>query len=229
MIQYLWCEDRGAGFQFREKLCGTLYPEMVVETKMNNSGLRRAAGRICDDGNQYYILLDTAVDNPDVLREHLQLKKSTEGKENVRILGIHSFEFALLSFEMLEQWVFDEKDDLRTKRRNYLQAKDLLVRFIVSGGSPRELTDLKALLNYPENRNTEQLCAGILYGITRNTGFETDKGTLGACFYKSCCELSGRQPDDICGLDKNRITAERKMREIFSHSAIQSAFMKAGL
>ena len=33
----------------------------------------------------------------------------------------------------------------------------------------------------------------MLFAITRNTGFETDKGTLGACFTVDCCDWSERQ------------------------------------
>ena len=33
----------------------------------------------------------------------------------------------------------------------------------------------------------------MLFAIARNTGFETDKGTLGVCFTVDCCDWSERQ------------------------------------
>lgn len=69
MNKYIWCEDKGAGFQFLTEIFKVVCPEAVVETQNNNSRLRKAVGRIVDEDSEYYILMDEAVDNPDVLRE----------------------------------------------------------------------------------------------------------------------------------------------------------------
>ena len=120
MSKYLWCEDSGSGYQFWRALCGYLYPDITVESKKNNSRLRTAVGQIEDDGNEYYIMMDAAADNLDVLRENQALRKNAAGKANVHLILIHSFEFVLLSFRLLDQWVFAAQDELREKRRDLL-------------------------------------------------------------------------------------------------------------
>ena len=229
MKKFLWCEDSGSGYLFWCALCKALYPEITVETKKTNTGLRKAADSITSDGNIYYILMDFAVDNPDVLRESIQLTKVVNGKENVQIIRLHSFEFALLSFDLLEQWVFAEKDELKDKRQNFLDARVLLIKLQSSFGEGSDLEELKNLIDQTENKNTEQIAAKILFGITRNTGFETNKGKLGRCFVNNCCEWSERQKDDICGLDDTRISANKKAELLVSRSILRDAFERVGL
>lgn len=229
MSKYLWCEDSGSGYLFWRTLCGYLYPDVMVVTKGNNSRLRAAVGQVKNDGNEYYILMDDAADNPDVIRETNALRKNAEGKSNVSLILVHSFEFALLSFHFLEQWVFAEQDELRDQRRELLRASALFVKLIISGGTAEELSGFKELFPNLEIENTEKFAAKLLFAITRNTGFETDKGTLGACFTVDCCDWSERQENDICGLDNNRISAEKKAELLVAHSVLKSAFEKAGL
>ena len=69
----------------------------------------------------------------------------------------------------------------------------------------------------------------MLFNITRNTGFETDKSKVGQCFINSCCDWIERQTDDICGLDNDRLSADEKMDQILVRSVLQDAFMEAGL
>lgn len=80
MKQYVWCEDRGSGYTFWTKVFRVINPEITVQTKENNTGLRKAAMKITEDGNKYYILIDNAVDNPDVLREIKKLNASIQVK-----------------------------------------------------------------------------------------------------------------------------------------------------
>ena len=70
-------------------------------------------------------MVDHAIDNPDVLRELRRLYRLAEDKSNITIIKIFSFEFILLSFSLLEQWVFAEKDALKDKRSNLLKNKDI--------------------------------------------------------------------------------------------------------
>lgn len=229
MGKYLWCEDSGSGYLFWCAVCNALFPEIKVETKKTNTGLRKPAGKITSDGNTYYILMDSATDNPDVLRENLQLNKVVKGKANVRIIKLHSFEFALLSFDLLEQWIFAEKDHLRDKRQKYLDARALLIKIQLTLGEGTDLEKLKNLTGQSDNKNTEQIAAKILFEITRNTGFETSKGKLGRCFVNNCCEWDERQKDDICGLDDNRISANKKAELLVNRSILKDAFDRAGL
>ena len=229
MKKYLWCEDSGSGYQFWCAIFRVLYPDILVEPKGGNVGLRKAARGVRSDGNTYFILMDTVVDNPDALRETRQLIREVHGKDNIVIVKIHSFEFALLSFELLEQWVFARFDDLKDKRQNLFRARELLIRFLTSEGTGSELLELKELLKEPENKNTEQIAAKILFEITRNTGFETTKGQLGHCFVNNCCEWDQRQNDDICGLDDNRISSEEKAHILVNKSILRETFERAGL
>ena len=80
-----------------------------------------------------------------------------------------------------------------------------------------------------EEHNIEQLSAKLLFDLTRNTGFEVSKGTLGECWIKSCCEWGNRQEDDICGLDHNRLAVFDKMKRIYDGSSLKLQFPKVGL
>lgn len=229
MANYVWCEDSKSGYQFWKALFKEIRPDFIIETQINNSRLAKNAGKITDDGNTYYILIDTAVDNADVLRELLRLKKNASGKNNVRLIEVHSFEFSLLSFEHLENWVFSEDDELRDKRSDYIAAKNSFVKLVNNGGDFVELNEFKSAFDFGDKYNTEKIAAKLLFEITRNTGFETDKSKVGDCFVNSCCIWNDRQTDDSCGLDKNRLTVAEKMKLILNHSVLNAAFKEANL
>ena len=225
MSNYIWCEDSGAGFIFWKKLFKIIYPEAIVESKFNNSRLRQAVSRIKDDGNQYYIIMDTVIDNPDVIREVSKLKRDVQGKENICLINIVSFEYVLLSFELLTNWVFAKDDWLKDDRKDILAVRQLLI----SGGGQAELESCKDKFPYVEKHNLEQVYAKTLLEITKNTGFETDKGHLGECFVNDCCEWGERREDDICGLDEERLDTKEKIKQIVEHSVLKNALGKVGL
>ena len=75
----------------------------------------------------------------------------------------------------------------------------------------------------------EQLSAGILFDLTRNTGFEVSKGSVGECWIKSCCEWEERMPDDICGLDVSRLPVKEKMKRICKGTSLLKQFQNMGL
>ncbi|MBR4501317.1 MAG: hypothetical protein IKP22_05440 [Clostridia bacterium] len=229
MSKFLWCEDSKSGYQFWSALFRKLYPDVTVETKGSNTGLRKAASKIAADGNVYYIVMDTAVDNPDVLRETRRLKAVIDGKDNVHVFKVHSFEFALLSFELLEQWVFSEEDELKEKRQSLLQARAAFLQQNASGADAAGLQAFKAAFEGYESKNSEQIAAKLLYEITRNTGFETDKSQVGDCFINTCCEWAERQRNDMCGLDSQRISAGEKAKLLADRSALKAAFEGVGL
>ena len=80
-----------------------------------------------------------------------------------------------------------------------------------------------------ESKNSEQIAAKLLFEITRNTGFETDKSQVGDCFINSCCEWTERQSNDLCGLDSHRISAGEKAKLLVVRSALKAAFEGVGL
>jgi len=229
MSTYVWCEDSGSGFQFWREIFQTIHPNTVIETKNNNTRLRKAASTVKNDENEYYILMDSFVDNADVLREIDGLKRCISDKNNVHIMDIRSFEFALLSFQLLTQWVFAEQDDLKDARKELLQARDLFVESIVHSVDSVKTKELENLFPYAKTHNNEQIAAELLYQITRNTGFETTKGKLGDCFIVNCCEWNSRQTDDLCGLEQRRISADDKKKQLVRYSLLKTAFEKVGL
>ena len=224
MTTYIWCEDTASGYEFWCKFFEAIEPDAVVESKGNNSGLRRAVEKIDNSDNKYIIMVDHAIDNPDVLRELRRLYRLAEDKSNITIVKIFSFELILLSFSLLEQWVFAEKDALKDKRSNLLKNKDIFVKAVTQNGNAEDLVLLRKSIGYSDKYNTELIAAKMLYDITRNTGFETDKKHLGLCFYIDCCKWEERQSDDICGLDKNRLEMVTKMVLIMEHSILKKAF-----
>ena len=201
MSTYVWCEDSGSGYAFWNTVFKIMYPEFIVETKNSNTRLNKAIRQISDDNNLYYVIVDTVLDNQDVLRELERLKRSIIGKNNIKVIKIHSFEFSLLSFEFLEKWVFAENDDLKEQRKDKLEAREKLVKLISDGGTADELSLFKSVYQYQSKMNTEKIVAKLLTEITRNTGFETNKKQVGFCFVNSCCEWDDRQENDLCGLD----------------------------
>lgn len=91
---------------------------------------------------------------------------------------------------------------------------------------------IREIVEYDKNieeHNIEQLSAKLLFDLTRNTGFEVSKGTLGECWIKPCCEWGNRQEDDICGLDHNRLAVFDKMKRIYDGSSLKLQFPKVGL
>ena len=230
MSKYVWCEDSGSGLTFWTALFQTLYPDIIVQSKQNNTRLRKAVSEISEKSvDQFYVLIDNAVDNPDVLREVKKLSDISQTKENVQIIRVHSFEFVLLSFTDLDNWIFADQDELKEKRQKLLEWKDLFVRAFTETVNADFLNEVREVLQYYGCSNSEQFSAKLLYEITRNTGFETNKGKLGECFINDCCEWLSRQDDDICGLDDQRLTTATKMKSIYEKSVLKNALTKAGL
>ena len=230
MNTFVWCEDTGSGFTFWKMIFNTLYKGFIVESKRSNSELCKAVARLkADDDNKYYVVMDYVIDNPDVLREIHRLNSVIKSKSNVSAVNIHSFEFVLFSFPMLEDWVFAQEDDLKDRRKKLLEFKEVFVDIICNGGDIQMLSSLREAVNLSETMNTEQIAAKMLFEITRNTGFETTKSKVGACFTVDCCKWNERQSNDICGLDERRLTADEKAKVIFEHSVLKDSFAKAGL
>lgn len=165
--------------------------------------------------------MDYAIDNPNVLRETQRLFSLITNKNNVSVIKIHSFEFVLLSFKFLTEWIFAEHDELKEKRMKLIDFKDKLVNLINNGGDDNAVRSLKESYDFSDTMNLEQLSAKVLFDITRNTGFETSKGKIGECFIVDCCEWTDREDDDICGLNTERITGEAKIKSIFEQSVLK--------
>ena len=227
MNTYLWCEDRASGFRFFQEMFEELGPDVLVETKKNNSQLRQAVEHISDD-NRYIIIMDAAVDNPDVLRELTRVERVAAAKPNVTLVKVPCFEFILLSFEKLSHWLYAEGSRIRENRRELLSAREIFLRLVLTGGNAEDVREFNRLLPEFAHYNTEQTAAKLLTLLTQNTGFLTTKGKLGVCFTEDCCSLTD-PASAPCGLSRARLSGAEKKREIMEHSVLGEAFRKAGL
>ena len=232
MKTYLWIEDRKnkSGYIFWQTLLGQLCPEIVLESKQNNSELVKAVKALEDTENRYIVVFDNSFDNLQVAMEQKVLRKYAGDKENVVLMDIICFEYILLEFKELIEWIYAPDDEFLVKRKKAITAREKLVKTIQSGEI--NYKDIREIIEYNENvdnYNVEQLSARILFDLTRNTGFEVSKGSVGECWIKSCCEWEERMPDDICGLDVSRLSVKEKMKRICKGTSLLKQFQNMGL
>ena len=232
MKTYLWIEDRKnkSGYIFWQTILGQLCPEIVLESKQNNSELVKAVKALEDSENRYIVVFDNSFDNLQVAMEQKVLRKYAGDKENVVLMDIICFEYILLEFKELIEWIYAPDDEFLVKRKKAITAREKLVKTIQSGEI--NYKDIREIIEYNENvdnYNVEQLSARILFDLTRNTGFEVSKGSVGECWIKSCCEWEERMPDDICGLDVSRLPVKEKMKRICKGTSLLKQFQNMGL
>lgn len=229
---YLWIEDREdkAGFTFWKVMMGQLFPKVIVESKNSNSELVKAVRNLTDIDNEYIIVFDRAFDNIQVVREHRLLQRCIKMKSNVHELRIICFEYLLLEFKKLLDWIYAPEDEFRWKRTNAISARNKLVAALQNTDNDyKQIEEIREYREDLEVLNIEQLAARLLFDLTRNTGFEVTKGFIGDCWVVSCCEWEKRQSDDVCGLDTKRISLMEKMQAIFQNTNLENEFKKVGL
>lgn len=229
---YLWIEDcKGkSSYIFWETLMSQLFPGMIVESKKNNSELVKAVKAITDKDNRYIIVFDNSFDNIQVYQEYKRLKQCVDGKSNIAMLNIICFEYILLEFDHLIDWVYAPDDEFHLKRAAAIRARESLVKTLQSG--EMNYKAIQEVVEYDDKldeHNIEQLSAKLLFSLTRNTGFEVSKGVIGECWIKSCCDWNERQNDDICGLDYSRLSVADKMKSIYAGTSLNAEFSKVGL
>lgn len=140
------------------------------------------------------------------------------------------FEYTLLEFDKLISWIYAPDDEFLEKRAAAVAARKKLVDALNEGDvNYKELREVIAYDNNLKEHNIEQLSAKLLFDLTRNTGFEVSKGKIGECWIKSCCDWSERKPDDICGLDKTRLSIREKMKNIYYGTSLCKEFSRAGM
>lgn len=224
MAKYLFTEDQEgkSGYTFWKTLMGELFPDIIVVSKQNNRGVLKAVKNIRnDDGNQYIIAFDQSFDNDQVIRETRKLLSYAQDKSNVYIMNIVSFEYILLEFKKLDAWVFSEDDDFRFQRADILKAREMLIDAINKNEDYKVVPEIRKIFLQLDEYNIEQFVSKLLYLITRNTGFEVTKSSLGICWRSDCCSFFDRQLDDLCGLDKSRLPLHDKMLQIMMNTVLQ--------
>ena len=229
---YLWLEDRQgkAGDTFWKILMQQICPDVIVESKKNNSELVKAVRQLDDNKNQYIIVYDNSFDNLQVYQEQKLLKRYADKRKNVFLLGLICYEYILLEFDQLIRWIYAPEDDFLIKRSGALKAREALVKCLSSGEVDYKMLQEVSLYDvHLDSHNIEQLSAKLLFDLTRNTGFEVSKKMIGECWIRSCCEWDKRQEDDICGLDNNRLSLKAKMQGVYRGTSIMKEFSKTGL
>ena len=229
---YLWIEDRKgkSSYVFWETFMREICPEVIVESKMNNRELVKAVKGLADKENRYIIAFDNSFDNVQISMEQKRLKQEAALRDNVFALNLICFEYTLLEFDNLIGWIYAKDDEFLDKRASVILAREKLVETLKSGEFNYKA--LQEVMEYDKNlddHNIEQISAKLLFDLTRNTGFEVSKGTIGECWIKSCCEWIERQADDICGLDENRLSVADKLKSIYSGTSLCREFSNIGL
>lgn len=229
---FLWIEDgKGkAGYTFWNSFLKQLCPDVKVESKKNNSELVKAVKNLDDAYNKYVIIFDHSFDNQQVVMERKLLKKYVDKKKNVVLMDIICFEYVLLEFKNLIDWIYAPADEFLKKRAAAIAARDKLVNSIENGYmNYKDIQEIVAYDTHITEHNIEQFAAKLLFDLTRNTGFEVSKGNIGECWIKSCCEWANRKKDDLCGLDYGRMLIYDKMKSIYEGTCLKKEFHAAGL
>ncbi len=127
---FLWIEDRKgkASYTFWENLMKQLCPDVIIESKKNNSELVKAVRTLQDAENRYIVVFDNSFDNLQIVMEKKRLKKYVNEKENVFLLDIICFEYILLEFKELIEWIYASEDEFLQKRARAIVSK-VIIRF----------------------------------------------------------------------------------------------------
>ena len=114
---YLWIEDRigKASYKFWTLFMNEICPDVIVESKRNNRELVKAVKGLIDKENRYIIALDNSFDNVQICMEQKILKEAADKRDNVFLLDIICFEYTLLEFDKLIDWIYAPEDEFREK------------------------------------------------------------------------------------------------------------------
>jgi hypothetical protein len=207
-----------------------LCPDVIVESKKNNSELVKAVKTLTDEDNRYIIVFDNSFDNMQLYMEQKILKKSVDNKDNVFMVHLICFEYTLLEFDKLISWIYASDDEFLIKRAGAISAREKLIKTLHSGElNYKVIQEVMEYDNNIDDHNIEQLSAKLLFDLTRNTGFEVSKGVIGDCWIKSCCDWLDRHNNDICGLDNTRLSIANKMKSIYVGTSLNKEFLNVGL
>lgn len=228
---YFWTEDKEgkSGYTFWQHFLGELFPSVILESKGNNARLLKAVKTITDNEALYIIAMDNSYDNPDVIKLLKELKRIARERSNIVLLDLVCFEFLLLEFKQLLDWVYAKDDEYRLSRTEDISAREAFVSAVKGNMDYNLYPVVKTYLQGSTGYNAEKVAAKILYGLTRNTGFEVSKSMLGECWWKDCCHWSAKDSTDKCGLDLTRLTCHEKMLAILNGTSLEAQVGSFGM
>lgn len=135
----------------------------------------------------------------------------------------------MLSFPLLLDWIYAEKDEFREKRAYLITVRERLLEAIVKQNDYKEIPEIIEWINRLGEYNIEQITAKLLYELTRNTGFVVGKSNLGVCWKVDCCNYEERESDDECGLDNSRLSLGEKDAGNHERKLLKKEFERIGL
>lgn len=81
----------------------------------------KAVKALQDAENKYIIVFDNSFDNLQIVMEQKYLKKYADEKKNVFLLDIICFEYILLEFKELIEWIYASEDEFLEKRAGMIE------------------------------------------------------------------------------------------------------------
>ena len=228
---YFWTEDKEgkSGYTFWQHFLNELFPTVILESKGNNARLLKAVKSITNNEDLYIIAMDNSYDNPDVIKLMKEMKRIVREQSNIVLLDIVCFEFLLLGFKHLLDWVYAEADEYKISRAEDIAVREAFVSAVKGNMDYNQYPIVKTYLQGSVGYNVEKVAAKILHGLTRNTGFEVSKSMLGECWWKDCCQWSAKDGTDKCGLDFTRLTCHEKMLVILNGTNLEAQVETFGM
>src|SRR5699024_1772213 len=111
-----------------------------------------------------------------IYMEQKMLKQAADVRDNVFLLNLVCFEYTLLEFDKLIDWIYAPEDEFKEKRAGAIMAREKLIQIIQLGElNYKAIQEVLDYDNKVEDHNIEQLSAKLLFDLTRNTGFEVSK------------------------------------------------------
>lgn len=183
--------------------------------------------------DKYYIFIDCVPDNQKALRYYYGIKQATVHINNVEVLDLLCFEYLILKFKYLLNWIkpikitkdYSEGEIAREEFINVVESKSSwsnnikLVKYVVKNkgidtsvqGWQRELIFI----------SMENLASLILSKITNGgtTEFGISKTRLGKCWYCDCCsKYNNKIGKHKCRMYRYGKNANEKARILWNHT-----------
>lgn len=197
-MNYLWTEDKGAGFHYWQLVNQHLFHgRLVVESKISNQGIldavRQLKPRIED---RYYIAFDMVYDNMDVVNKLLELQHLIQQfPRQIILLDITCFESIILLFSHLKEWTGSGRKDKLEMRKHILNA---LCNHRIEIEKIEDQKTLNYIMGF-KKFSTERVLKSIAYELTDGDAWTIKGERMGECWYKDCCVLDNPEKSH-CGV-----------------------------
>ena len=230
-VVHILIENKTSGYDFWKFICDNLYTNVVVEKMSGVGNIVNKIRNLTDYNTPYVLVLDYAFDNINISDNIEIIVEEIEKRSlrNVTLLKIISFEWILLTFSLLEDWISLQYDCSKLQKELYVRYNLLhIIRYEDSYNYASKTVIKKYLksLNLKHKYSIENLCSHLIKKITQNTDFIVDKKAkvskgmekLGHCWSCDCCVNFIN-----CGLGLN---SSKKTLCIFENSCLNEELSK---